>query len=191
MFRYLTMAAAVLCMTSALLADTNSKTGNRIKVALLPAKQDNVPKGWDVTDEKLSAALHGEFTRAADFELVEFSDLDEQLQNELVEDALFELLVTSDLTETLQKLEVFENDAGRRRSYAETGKRLHIQYLAEVTIKGRRGRVEINYRLTDTKDNRVAMARSFSHAISDGGNMARETAKRMTRDLWRLTRAGN
>jgi len=93
MFRYITMAV-VLCTVSALSADTGSKIDSHVKVALLPVKQDNMPEGRGITDERLSAALHMEFTRATDFELVESSELDEQLQNEIVEDALFELLVT-------------------------------------------------------------------------------------------------
>lgn len=190
MFRSLTMAV-VLCTVSALSADTGSKIDNHIKVALLPVKQDNMPKGWGMSVEKLSAALHVEFTRAADFELVEFSDFDEQLQNELVEDALFELLVTDDLAETLQRLEAIETDAGKRRSDTETAKRLHIQYLAEVTIEGRRGNAQINYRLTDTEDGRVVLATSFGHVSNDGAGMTRETAKRMTRDLWRLKHSDN
>lgn len=188
MVRYLTMAV-VLCAVSALSADTGSRIDSHVKVALLPVKQDNMPRGRGITDERLSAALHIEFTKAADFELVEFADLDEQFQNELVEDALFELLVTDELTETLQKLDAFESNAGKRKSYRETARRLHIQYLAEVTIEGHRGNAQINYRLTDTENDRVAMAKSFGIVSNDAGSMARETAKRVTRDLWRLTRA--
>ncbi|OHB63282.1 MAG: hypothetical protein A2Y76_09280 [Planctomycetes bacterium RBG_13_60_9] len=190
MFRYLTMTV-VWCTVAALSADTGSKIDNHVKIALLPVKQDNMPKGWGITDEKLSAALHVEFTKAADFELVEFSDLDEQFENELVEDALFELLVTDDLTETLQRLEAFETNAGKRKAHTETAKRLHIQYLAEVTIEGHRGNAEINYRLTDAENNRVVLAKSFGHVSHDGGSIARETAKRMTRDLWRLKHSEN
>jgi TolB-like protein len=189
MMRYVTIAA--ICIALSFPAAAGPKTDNHVKVALLPVKQNHMSKIASVSDERLSAALHVEFTKAADFELVESSEFQEQFQDQIVEDALFELLVTDNLAQTLRTLDASDTDAGKHKSYAETAKQLHIQYLAEVTLEGHRDRTEINYKLTDTANSRVMLAKSFAHVSDDAGSIARETAKRLMRDLWRLRHSNN
>ncbi len=175
MWKYLMIVATWAAVS--LVSAADSEATGPVKVALLPVRQTPTRQSPGLSDEKLSAAIHVEFTKAADFQLVEFAEFQEQAQNQLVEDALFELLVTDDLAQTLQRLAALDTDAGRRQAYAHAARQLQIQYLAEVTLTEQRDRTEVYYQLKDPVESRVVLARSFGHPSRDAGGVARETAR--------------
>jgi len=184
MLRHFLIVAIVT--VAALSPVVGSETDGRVRVALLPMEQDRVSNSSSASYDGLSAALPIEFTKTTEFELIKSSQVREEFESRLISEAVFELLVTDNLSNTLRAMDLFGTSEGRRRLYGEAARRLGIDYLVEVVFEERRDRTEVNYGLADTQANRVVLAKSFVDAPGAPRRVARETAKRVNRDLWRL-----
>jgi len=154
-------------------------------VALLPIQSEQADRPG-ILNEQLSTALLVELTRTGEVQLVQTFELEQAIETTLIDEAVFELLVTDNLTRTLEKLDSLSCENGRHNAYAETARRLGADYMIEVTIQASRYRTEVNYRLTDTITSRVALAQSFVSSLGYPKGLARETANRVTRGLWKL-----
>ena len=162
-----------------------AQTTGPMMVALLPMQSERTDRS-PISDEQLSTAVLVELTRTGEFQLVESVALEQAVEDGLIDDAVFELLVTGDLAQTLERLDSLFSRTGRRSACVETARRLGAGYAIEVAMRTGRYETEVDYRLTDTNTSRVALAQSFSTSLVNPRNLARETANRVTRDLWKL-----
>jgi hypothetical protein len=188
MFRH-TMTITTLCLLLHPCIACSQSEGS-MKVALLPMRQPEASRGAAVSDDALATALLVELTKTREFELIEPVQLDEAFEKTLIDEAIFELLVTDSLTQTLERLDSFCRETGRHDAYAKTATDLGAAYSVEVAIDAGRYQTEVTYRLTDTQTSRVACAESFSTSLAGSRSLARETANRVTRDLWKLKHRG-
>lgn len=182
MFRSIVITAVLhaALLSQAIGAETASR---RVKVAVLPMKPGITSCVPALSDSDLSTALLTELTRTDDFQYVESATIQETLEEQWIDDAVFELLVTQDLKQSLAALDTLGTEGGRCRVYAQTANRLGIDYLIEPRCRADRQRVEVTYRLIDTGTGLSVFARTLTGSRS---GLANETAKRATRDLWRV-----
>ena len=175
---------AITLLHTVLISQTvGSETAGRVKVALLTVKPEGTSDTTAMSYDDLSMALQIELTRTVEFQFVELVTIQEAFESKLIDDAVFELLLTQDLKRSLALLDAFSTESGRRRLYSRTARRLGVRYLIEATCKTDRDRVQVDYRLIDAGMNLPVFARKLAGTRS---GWARETAKRMTRDLWRI-----
>lgn len=157
----------------------------RVTVALLPQRQEPFCTPV-VSDGKLATMLLIEMTRSGEFQLIEPCHLQDGLEEELIDHAVLELSITDSLTHTFGRLDSMHSRTGRRIAYEKTARRLGADLSVELDINKRPNHTEVIYRLTNTHTNRVELARSLLIPDATPRDVASETAKRLTRDLWRV-----
>ena len=179
------LVIAVITAGVLLAANAVCEAANRSTVTLLPVAQNAVTERSRIADQAISAALLAEFTRIDEFDLVPFIELHQACEEQLIDDAISELLAADRLDRTLMRLDAFDTAAGRRALYQEQALKMGVDYLVEMTLTEDRYRIEVNYMVASTRAKRVVRARSFFEVRGDPHGLCHETAKRLTRSLWK------